>query len=112
MARWKFMTSHAHVLACIAADPKSRLRDIAVETDLTERYVHHIVDDLEEAGYINRERLRGRNQYEVKFGEPLRDPSAEKHSVRDLLALLARDESLNGGRRRASQRSRSGRRPD
>ena len=84
------------VLACITADPKARLRDIAVETDLTERYVHRIVDDLEDAGYISRERHGSRNRYEVRLGEPVRDRSAEEHSIRDLLALLVKDEVLNG----------------
>ena len=28
---WGFLTNHAHVLLCVARDPKVRTRDIAVE---------------------------------------------------------------------------------
>jgi hypothetical protein len=34
---WSFLTSHARVLLCIAADPGERRRDIAAGPGITER---------------------------------------------------------------------------
>src|SRR5919204_3637074 len=36
---WRFVTNHAHVLACVAANPSARLRDIAQTIGITERTV-------------------------------------------------------------------------
>ena len=51
-ARWGFLTSHARVLMCIAHDPGTRLRDIAVRLGITERSAHGIITDLTAAGYL------------------------------------------------------------
>ena len=51
---WRFVTNHAHVLACIAEDPSGRLRDIAAAVGITERAVGQIVGELEQAGYLAR----------------------------------------------------------
>ena len=47
---WRFVTNHTHVLACIAAEPDARLRDVAARVGITERTVGQIVKDLEQAG--------------------------------------------------------------
>jgi DNA-binding IclR family transcriptional regulator len=64
VAGWKFITNHAQVLLCVAHDPEIRLREIAEACGITERAAHRIVADLEEAGYISRERIGRRNRYE------------------------------------------------
>ena len=61
--RWSFVTNHARVLACVAADPKARLRDIAAAVGITERTASQIVNDLEQAGYLTKGRDGRRNQY-------------------------------------------------
>ena len=48
---WTFLTNHAHVLLCIAADPGIRGRDIAERVGITERSAQSIVSDLVEGGY-------------------------------------------------------------
>ncbi len=47
---WTFLTDHACVLTCLAAQPDLRLRDVAGRIGITERAVQRIVTDLEEAG--------------------------------------------------------------
>jgi DNA-binding MarR family transcriptional regulator len=47
---WRFVTNHAHVLSCVAADPNLRLRDIAPAVGITERTTAQIVNELEQAG--------------------------------------------------------------
>jgi DNA-binding MarR family transcriptional regulator len=85
---WRFVTNHAHVLACIAADPTARLRDIAVTVGITERSVADIVGDLEEAGYITKKRDGRRNRYEVHGELPLRHPQHHHHTVAALITFL------------------------
>ena len=43
VARWTFLTNHAHVLLCIARDPGIRLVDVARQVGVTERAAHRIL---------------------------------------------------------------------
>ena len=85
---WRFVTNHAHVLQCIAADPTARLRDIAETVGITERTVAQIVGELEEAGYLTKTRDGRRNRYEVHDELPLRHPQHRHHTVGDLIRFL------------------------
>jgi DNA-binding MarR family transcriptional regulator len=85
---WRFVTNHAHVLQCIAADPDARLRDIAATVGITERTAAAIVDDLEESGYLTRSREGRRNRYEIHDKLPLRHPQHRRHTVGDLIQFL------------------------
>jgi DNA-binding transcriptional ArsR family regulator len=88
IARWDFLTSHAHVLLCVAHDPGIRLRDIAAAVGITERAAHRIVSELVEEGYVLREREGRRNRYEVVPELPLRHPLVQEREVGDLLEVL------------------------
>lgn len=87
-ASWTFLTNHAHVLLCIAKDPEVRLRDVATTVGITERAVQRIVTELEEGGYLTRERDGRRNRYEVARALPLRHPLEAHRKVSALLALV------------------------
>ena len=86
---WTFLTNHAHVLLCIAADPEVRLRDVAVSVGITERAAQRIVMELEEAGYLDRERVGRRNRYRLHTEQPLRHPMDRPFRVHELLTLLS-----------------------
>jgi DNA-binding MarR family transcriptional regulator len=86
--QWRFVTNHAHVLECIAADPHTRLRDIAARVGITERTAAHIVGDLERAGYLTKTRNGRRNHYEVHGELPLRHPRHRHRTVGDLIRFL------------------------
>ena len=86
--RWSFVTNHARVLACIAADPNTRLRDIAEAVGITERTAAHIVNDLEQAGYLSKSREGRRNRYEVHEDLSLRHPQHRHRTVGDLIRFL------------------------
>jgi DNA-binding IclR family transcriptional regulator len=96
-ATWSFLTNHARVLICIAQDPGVRLREIGEAGGITERAAHRIVADLEEAGYISRERIGRRNRYEFHAEIVMRHPPMElAPDIRmgDLVApLMARSRS-------------------
>lgn len=82
---WTFLTNHAHVLLCLAANPEIRLRDVAALVGITERAVQRIVTDLETSGYIEIFKEGRRNRYEVHVDLPLRH-SIERH--RTVAALI------------------------
>lgn len=85
---WTFLTNHGHVLLVIAADPTLRLRDIADVVGITERTAVGIVSDLEEAGYIRREKVGRRNHYLLDPSRPLRHPIEAHHQVGELLDAI------------------------
>jgi len=85
---WRFVTNHAHVLSCIAADPSVRVRDIARTVGITERTVGQIISQLEQAGYITKTRVGRRNEYVVHTELPLRHPEHRQHSVGELIRFL------------------------
>jgi hypothetical protein len=93
MPAWSFLTNHAGVLLCIAQDPGARLRDIGEAVGITERAAHRIVGELNDAGYVSRERVGRRNHYTIQTHLPIPDPLARGQRVGDLLAVLAGHDS-------------------
>jgi hypothetical protein len=97
---WTFLTNHAHVFLCLAADPKMRLRDVAAKVGITERAAQRIAADLGAEGYISTKRIGRRNQYAVHPELPLRHPVEGHRPAAVLLQIL--------GERQKSARSRGG----
>lgn len=85
---WSFLTNHAHVLVAIARDPDLRQRDIADLVGITEGAVQRILHDLEEDGYVQRERVGRRNRYRVHPERPLRHQLDHPHTVGDILRIV------------------------
>ena len=88
--RWTFLTNHAHVLVWISNNPHSRVRDIAASVGITERAAQSILRDLEQDGYVSKERVGRRNAYTVHPELPLRHPIESHHAVGELLRLFRR----------------------
>ncbi|WP_371525744.1 MarR family transcriptional regulator [Streptomyces sp. NBC_01283] len=93
---WTFLTNHARVLAAIAHDPATRIRDIAARCRLTERAVQKIVSDLEEGGYLSHTRQGRSNTYRIESGTILRHPAESGLAVAELLTLLAQHDDGRG----------------
>ncbi|WP_406170375.1 helix-turn-helix transcriptional regulator [Streptomyces sp. NBC_00996] len=85
--RWTFLTNHARVLRAVARDPDARLRTIAAIYLITERAVQAILADLEQAGYLHRQRVGRRNQYTLSLDQPLRHPGEAHLTLRALVDL-------------------------
>ena len=92
---WAFLTTHAHVLLCLAADPAARVREVAARLGLTEGTVKGVVAELRAGGYVTATRDGRRNRYAVHPGRRLRHPLLAHRTVGDLLAL-ARDAAVAG----------------
>ena len=84
---WTFLSNYAHVLVCLARDPKMRLRDVAAQVRVTERAVQRIVLELESAGVVTRIKAGRRNSYEIDRNLPLRHPLEAHRTIGDLLKL-------------------------
>jgi DNA-binding IclR family transcriptional regulator len=115
LADWKFITNHAQVLLCVAHDPEIRLREIAEACGITERAAHRIIADLEEAGYITRERMGRRNRYEFHPEVAMRHPRIGHALLKDipmgdLVAPLMASEGKNGAPQDGAQTSAASRR--
>ena len=85
---WNFLTNHAHVLLLLHRDPDLRQRDIATRVGITEGAVQRILHDLEDEGYIGREKVGRRNHYTVNPNRPLRHPLEAHHTVAELLRSI------------------------
>ena len=76
------------MLLCIAKDPGIRMRDVAGHVGVTERAVQRIVGELEEAGYLRREREGRQNRYEVRSHLPFRHPIERNCQVSALIDIF------------------------
>ena len=98
MAKWTFLTNHAHVLLCVARDPGIRHRDVAERVGITERAAQRIIGDLIESGYLERTKEGRRNRYRLHTELPLRHPLEEDSRIGEVLSVLQRpDDSEESG---------------
>ncbi len=85
---WGFFTNHTRVLLAVARDPDTRIRDVAAACRITDRTVQSILADLEQDGYVSRERVGRRTHYTLcPDGRP-RHPAEARLSVAALLELF------------------------
>ncbi|HSJ20316.1 MAG TPA: winged helix-turn-helix domain-containing protein [Nocardioidaceae bacterium] len=93
---WTFLTNHGHVLVCLATDPDARLREVADRVGITERAVQQIVAELEQGGYVIKERVGRRNHYTVVRSGRFRHPVEEGMTVGAFLDLVVTATSATG----------------
>lgn len=86
--QWTFFTNHAHVLISLANFPDRPLREVALSVGITERAVQRIIADLEESGYLEREKVGRQNVYKLITDMPLRHEMESHRSIDDLLSVL------------------------
>ena len=88
---WTFFTNHGHVLVCLSQNPEQPLREVAIKVGITERAVQRIVADLEEAGYLERERKGRHNLYRLHLEKTLRHPLEEHRTIGDVIELIGQN---------------------
>lgn len=91
---WTLFSNHGHVLICLAGNPEQPLREVALAVGITERAVQRIVSELEEAGYIGRQREGRRNKYQLHEERTLRHPLERTCTIGKLLGVVV---SQRGG---------------
>jgi biotin operon repressor len=85
---WTFLTNHSHVIILLANRPDMVLREVASEIGITERAVQRIIADLEEDGFLIREKIGRQNHYRVVRDLPLRHPIEAHRLIGDLVDLI------------------------
>lgn len=85
---WSFLSTHGRVLLALARSPDLRLREIAEAVGVTPRSAQTIVNDLVNAGYLERRRDGRRNLYQVRGDRSLRAAEGADHLVADLVRAL------------------------
>lgn len=87
---WTFLSNHAHVLLCIAHEPELTIRALSDQVGITERAVQRILGELQQAGYVVKQRTGRRNRYVVDHERPLRHPLEAHQSIGALIRLVGR----------------------
>ncbi len=85
---WTYLSNHTHVLVCLSRDPEQPLREVAAEVGITERSVQRIINDLEEAGALRRDRVGRNNRYRIYRSASLRHPLEARCKLGKLLDLV------------------------
>ena len=88
MAHWTFLTHHAHALIELAQNPDLTLEQLAGKIDISTRATVTILNDLVEAGYVERERRGRRNHYVIHGDRPLRHRANADHTLDELIGAL------------------------
>ncbi len=86
--RWTFLSNHSHVLICLHKDPDLTLREVADRVGITERSVQRILGELEEGGYLRRERHGLRNRYRFRESAKLRHPIENHCTIGALIEMV------------------------
>lgn len=88
MANWTFLTHHAHALIELSQNPDLTLERLASNIGISTRATVTILNDLVEAGFVERERRGRRNHYVIHANQPLRHRSNAHHTVSELVSAL------------------------
>ncbi len=87
-ASWTFFSNHGHVYFLLATNEDIVVREIAIKVGITERSVLGILQDLDEAGYIKREKVGRSNRYKIVPKKTLRHPLESDVYLKDLVSLF------------------------
>lgn len=87
-AGWTFFSNHGHVYFLLALKEDITIREMAIRVGVTERSVLAIVQDLESAEYIKREKVGRSNRYKILAKKTLRHPLESNVQLKDLVALI------------------------
>jgi DNA-binding MarR family transcriptional regulator len=92
---WNFITNHGLILLYISQYPQCTTREMASTIRATERTVHRVLIDLEEEGYVTRQRTGKGNIYEINREHRLKHELIRDSVVADLLGLLSSERNLS-----------------
>lgn len=87
-AGWTFFSNHGHVYFLLATNEDIVVREMALRVGITERSIMGILQDLDEAGYIKREKVGRANKYKIVPKKTLRHTLESNVQLRDLVELI------------------------
>jgi len=86
--RWTFLSNHGRVFAYISKHPRETTQSMAHEVGLSIRGVQIILGELQEEGYIVRQKEGRCNHYAVHPEMPMRHRLDRKHTVGEVLEAI------------------------
>jgi DNA-binding MarR family transcriptional regulator len=96
---WTFITKHGLVLLYVSQHPQCTTRQMALAINTTERTIHRVLGDLENEGYITRQRTGRGNTYKINPEHGLKHELTKDSIVTDLLNLIGQKRSPENGAR-------------
>ena len=90
MSRWAFLSHHCHVLLAISEDPDIAIDQLATVVGVTTRSIVNILRDLEEGGYVRKEKVGRKNHYELSLESQLRHQTSSNRTVGELVTAIGR----------------------
>lgn len=78
-------------MVCLVKNSDRPLREVALEVGITERAVQRIIADLEDGGYLMRERIGRQNSYSLILDKELRHPIEAHHTIGDIVRVLSEE---------------------
>ena len=87
--KWTFLSNHGLIFTYIAQNPSATTQSTANKAGLSIRAVQTILDDLEEEGYISRQKVGRSNHYGINPEKAMRHRLEKRHSVGKILQALA-----------------------
>lgn len=85
---WTFFSNHGHVYFLLASNDDITVREVALRVGITERSVLGIIQELENAGYIKREKVGRSNRYKIVGKKTLRHPLESNVQIKDLVEII------------------------
>lgn len=85
---WTFLTNHTHILVVLARDRDATVQDLSARVGISERAVLRIIGELEDAGYLERERRGRRNTYRLRLDLPCRHALERHCTVAHLIEVI------------------------
>jgi predicted transcriptional regulator of viral defense system len=85
---WTFFSNYAHVLVCLAQNPHALLREVADRVGVTERTAMRLINQLDEAGILDRVKQGRRNVYKIRTSKHLRHPLEAHCTIEELLTMI------------------------
>lgn len=85
---WTFFSNHGHVYFILATINEVTVREIALKVGITERSVLGILQELEDGGYIKREKVGRSNHYKIVAKKTLRHPLESNVQMKDLIEII------------------------
>jgi DNA-binding MarR family transcriptional regulator len=86
--QWNFLSNHGLIILHLVRNPKATLREIALDTHLTERAVYQIVRELEEGEFIEKRKVGRRNFYTINRRNILAHPAYGSLTIGDVGQII------------------------
>jgi len=90
MSQWAFLSHHGHVLLAISEDPDITIDRLAAVVGVTTRSIVNILRDLEQGGYLRKEKAGRNNHYELSLESRLRHQTSSNRTVGELVTAIGR----------------------